>query len=148
MTGITLTVSKEDVYEEVARTTSYTGKKKGDADYAPMYTTDEDADALGRFWNECRDSACAALKRFLAGESESDDGTFTLELELPDSFDTNLTDSMGRSLAAFFAAGIASRWFKYFSREEAADYEARAAAALDDVARKAYFKRRPTRPTY
>ena len=148
MAEITLTVSQSEVYTEVAKTTSYTGKKKGDEHYNPVYTTDEDATMLERFWNECKDTACEALKRFLSAEAEDSDGSFTLTLELSSSFDTNLTDSMTRSLFSFFVTGITSRWFKYFNKDESEDYERQAAAALDDVTRKACFKKKPTRPTY
>jgi hypothetical protein len=50
MIDIILTVNKEKVYEEVAKTTSYTGAKMDDElAYDRIFTTDEDKSMLERF---------------------------------------------------------------------------------------------------
>ena len=148
MINITLTVNKEKVYEEVAQTTSYTGAKMDDEHaYDRIFTTDEDKSMLERFWNECRNTVCNSMKKVLNLESETD-GVFSLALELSNSFDEALTVSMQRSLFSFFVMNITAKWYTFTNKEEATGYATEAATYLEDIMRKAYFKKRPVRPKY
>ncbi|GFH84771.1 hypothetical protein [Bacteroides acidifaciens] len=148
MINITLTVNKEKVYEEVAQTTSYTGAKMDDEHaYDRIFTTDEDKSMLERFWNECRNTVCNSMKKVLNLESETD-GVFSLALELSNSFDEALTESMQRSLFSFFVMNITAKWYTFTNKEEATGYATEAATYLEDIMRKAYFKKRPVRPKY
>jgi len=148
MIDITLTISKDKVYEEVSRTTSYTGAKMDDEHaYDRIFTTDEDKSMLERFWNECRNTVCNSMKKVLTSESETD-GVFSLALELSNSFDEALTESMQRSLFSFFVMNITAKWYTFTNKEEATGYATEAATYLEDIMRKAYFKKRPVRPIY
>lgn len=151
MVDITLTVDKEEVYEEVSRTTSYTGAKledTGDAGaYERIFTVDEDKIVLNRFWEECKSVACNSLKRFLSAEREFN-GVFSMDLELSNSFDRILSDSMQQSLFSFFVTGITARWFVFTNKAEAPGYFTQADTYLEDVLRKVFSKMKPIRPHY
>lgn len=148
MVRTTLTVNKNEVYEEVAKTTSYTGAKMGeDSAYDRIYTTDDDQGMLERFWNESRNTACNSLKKVLASDTETN-GVLNLALDLSSSFDTVLTDSMKSSLFSFFVMNIIAKWYTFTNKGEAAGYASEAATYLEDVMRKAYYKKKPVRPTY
>ena len=98
----TLSVNKENVYNEVAKTTSYTGAKMDDeAAYDRIFTTEEDKTMLERFGDESKNTICNSMKKFLVNEKESND-TYTLTLNLSASFDESLLESMERSLFSFF----------------------------------------------
>lgn len=102
----TLSVNKENVYNEVAKTTSYTGAKMDDeAAYDRIFTTEEDKTMLERFWDESKNTICNSMKKFLVNEKESND-TYTLTLNLSASFDESLLESMERSLFSFFVMNI------------------------------------------
>lgn len=149
MINVTLRVQKEDVYEEVAKTTSYTGKKMDDEDgYDRVFTTDEDQEMLERFWNESKNTICNALKKVFLDEMETEQGEFRLQLDLSSSFDENLTTSMQSSLFSFFVMNITAKWYTLANKEEATAYATEAATYVDDIKRKAFFKKRPTRPKY
>ncbi len=148
MSTITLTIEQAQVYKEVAKTTSYTGSKMDDGkSYDRIFTTDEDQDMLNRFWDECKNSLSDSLKKVYSGDTEAS-GVYKLSLALSSSFDQNQVDSMQRSLFSFFVVSIISKWYVFTNKPEAAEYSAGAASYLDDVLRKAYFKKKPTRPTY
>lgn len=148
MIDITLTVNKENVFEEVAQTTSYTGAKMDDEHaYDRIFTTDEDKSMLERFWNECKNTVCNSLKKILVHEVE-EAGEYRLSLGLSNSFDENLTESMQRSLFSFFVMNITSKWYTFTNKQEATGYATEAATYMEDIMRKAFFKKRPTRPTY
>lgn len=148
MIDITFTIDKKSVYEEVAQTTSYTGAKMDDENaYDRIFTTDEDQSMLERFWNESKNTVCNTTKKLLTSESETD-GVFILALQLSASFDEALTESMQRSLFSFFVMNITAKWYTFTNKQEATGYATEAATYLEDIMRKAYFKKKPMRPTY
>lgn len=149
MKKLILSVNKADVYNEVAKTTSYTGAKmENDATaYTRIFTTEEDKDILERFWNESKNSVAGDLKKLLNEEKE-ENGTYALTLEVSSSFDDNLIVSMQRSLFSFFVMSIVSKWYIFTNKKEAESYATSALGDMEDVMRKAYYKKRPTRPTY
>ena len=145
---ITLKVNKETVYDEVAKTTEYTGAKMDDEHaYEVISTTDEDKAMLERFWNECKNMICNSLKKVLVSEVEAE-GEYSLTLGLSTSFDESLTESMQRSLFSFFVMNITAKWYTFANKSEATGYATEAATYIEDIMRKAFFKKKPTRPTY
>lgn len=145
---ITLKVNKEAVYDEVAKTTEYTGAKMDDEHaYEVISTTDEDKAMLERFWNECKNMICNSLKKVLVSEVEAE-GEYSLTLGLSTAFDESLTESMQRSLFSFFVMNITAKWYTFANKSEATGYATEAATYIEDIMRKAFFKKKPTRPTY
>lgn len=66
MKTVVFKVSINEVYQEVAKTTSYTGAKM-DTDenaYDRIFTTDEDKTMLERFWNESKNMIAGSLKNY------------------------------------------------------------------------------------
>lgn len=145
MVQITIKIEKDAVYNEVAKTTSYTGSKKiGDEGaYERIFTTDEDQEMLARFWNETVSGAIEQFKSFIGEWSNSD--SFTVQLTLSNRFDTNLKDSIQSSLFSHFVAMIISKWFRMANKEEAEEYGIEAAGAMDDVMKKIYYRKKPVR---
>lgn len=145
---VTLTISKEAVYDEVAKTTEYTGAKMDDEHaYEVISTTDEDKAMLERFWNECKNMICNSMKKVLVSEVE-EDGEYSLTLGLSTAFDESLTESMQRSLFSFFVMNITAKWYTFANKSEATGYATEAATYIEDIMRKAFYKKRPERPTY
>ena len=133
MKMVVFKVGKNEVYQEVAKTTSYTGAKMdNDEDaYDRIFTTDEDRTMLERFWNESKNMIAGSLKKLLSSEREE-----------------NLKESMQRSLFSFFVMNITSKWYIFTNKNEAEGYATSAATDMEDVMRKAYYKKKPVRPTY
>lgn len=153
----TLTVNRADVYAELASSTAYTGVKRSkdpaaqdDEALDRIATIDEDKEQLQRFWDEARTEVAQALIRFIITEEmDETTGYYRLTLELPSSFDETMLPSMQLSLFSYFVQSIAARWFALASNKgDVEAYAAGAKAYLDDVRQKAFYKRRPTRPTY
>ena len=145
----TFSLNKNNIFEEVAKTTLYTGVKM-DTDekaYERIFTTDEDKIILNRFWEESKNTVCDFLKRILSSVNERSD-ILTIVFDLSSSFDTGLKSSMQSSLISFFVMNITSKWFNLTNKKEAESCAAEAATYLEDVKRKALYKKRPTRPIY
>lgn len=150
MIEITLSVEKDKVYKEVAKTTEYAGSKMSDsAAYELIPTTDEDKDMLERFWEESKNIICNVIKKVIISAKESGGqpaGVFILTLGLSNSFDENLTESMQSSLFSFFVMNIVSKWFSFINKEESASYSTEGSVYLEDIKRKAFYKKSPVRP--
>lgn len=157
---VKLSISKDDIYEEVAKTTSYTGSKKdqlAETDtpkaYDTMATTDEDADQLDRFWQEGWIQVGEALKRYIDNIPStptiiSSRPYYTLSLMLPSNFDTGLSGVMCQELHSFMINFIIAKWFAFTSKTEATEYAQEAGSLLEGLQRKACCKVKPSRPTY
>lgn len=76
------------------------------------------------------------------------DSEYRLSLGLSNSFDEALKESMQRSLFSFFVMNVTAKWYTFANKEEAAGYATEAATYMEDIMRKAFFKRKPMRPTY
>lgn len=142
-------ITKNETFQEIAKTTSYAGAKmKGDVSaYDRIFTTDEDKEMLERFWNESKNTVANKLKKVFVAETDYN-GIYTLELDLSNSFDENLIESMHRSLFSFFVLNITAKWYTLTNKEEVERYAATAASSLEDFLHKAFYKKKPVRPTY
>lgn len=182
---ITLSIRKEDVMQEVAVTTAYTGGKMDNDDNAlhRISTVDEDENHLERFWEESRADICQELIGLVSFEGMVKDSIikpvdpidpiipsgpviqsastaavlppaiittqhYELRLDVSKSFDEALLPSMKLSLRSFFVHNIVAKWYIYTNKGEAGDYADKATTLLDDIHRKAVYKKKPTRPTY
>ena len=153
---INLTVSKALVYNEVAKTTAYTGAKQGKDDdqsaYDRIFTTEADKIALETFWSETTNAATDELKEFITSVSTHAPSNgidltqdYIVSLELSSSFDPTLRDSIESSLFSFFVASIVSKWFKYTNKDDVEAYQKTAAGMMMDVRNKVYYRKKPTR---
>lgn len=73
---------------------------------------------------------------------------YELRLDVSKSFEEALLPSMRLSLRSFFVHNIVAKWYIYTNKGEAGDYADKATTLLDDIHRKAVYKKKPTRPTY
>ena len=148
MADSTLTITKSDVYEEVAKTTAYIGAKNklddGKSAFDQVFVTDADMTMIDRFFNESLDSLRNVLKRFISCGSGAD-GTITWQLEMPSRFDDNLLSSINSSVNSFLVNSIIGKWCEITANDKVKEYADNAAALLLDIKEKAFFKKKPTR---
>lgn len=148
MADFTLTIKKNDIYEEVAKTTAYIGKKAtvedGKSAFDQIFVTEADLSMIERFFNESLDTLRNVLKRFISGGSGVD-GTINWELEMPSRFDGNLLDSINSSANSFLVNSIIWKWCEISANDKAKEYSDNSAALLLDIKDKAFFKKKPTR---
>lgn len=155
MNSISLSVNKANVYDEVAKTTSYAGQKLMDGDataYERIFTTDEDRLLLERFWVETCNAVTEQLKPFITSIdaqpiSHGIDLTrnYNVTLELSSAFDVSLTETIETSLFSFFVASIVSKWYALANKGEAEAMIAEAVGIMNSVQKMIYHRKRPTR---
>ena len=149
--NIILSISKSAVFKEVGQTTSYTGAKmEADANaFERISTVDEDQPELGRFWDESRAEVAQTFIRMLVSEGMAEDGdTYQLELNVSVAFDKALLPGMELGLFSYFVQSITAKWYVFTNKKEAGDFATVGKSILDEVKEKAFFKKKPTRPTY
>ena len=148
MADFTLTIKKNDIYEEVAKTTAYIGKKAtvedGKSAFDQIFVTEADLAMIERFFNESLDALRNVLKRFISGGSGVD-GTITWELEMPSRFDGNLLSSINSSANSFLVNSIIGKWCEIAANDKVREYADNASALLLDIKDKAFYKKKPTR---
>lgn len=175
MESIEVRIYQDDVYEEVAKATDYTGSKLSDQDEGArdrILAGDEDLADLGRMWDEAVLATNESLKEMLvsgttrrvmdaiAVSSGIETGTvdspgiaeiagriaYVAEIEVSKSFDKALTASVESSLRSFFISMIIGEWFKFANKSEAADYFATGAEMMQAAERMLYSRKKPKRP--
>lgn len=148
MADFTLTIKKNDIYEEVAKTTAYIGKntklEDGKSAFDQIFVTEADLAMIERFFNESLDALRNVLKRFISGGSGVD-GTINWELEMPSRFDGNLLSSINSSANSFLVNSIIGKWCEIAANDKVKEYADNAAALLLDIKDKAFYKKKPTR---
>ena len=174
METITIQIFKDDVYEEVAKATDYTGAKLIDGDEKArdrILATDSELSDLGRFWEEAVLATNERLKQMLiSGTTKlvmvsltASEKTETAEqtmppirprksayeavLEVSKSFDKELTANVQSALRNFFITSIIGQWFKFANKGEATDYFNQASEMMDGAERLLYSRKKPTRPS-
>lgn len=154
MIYIDLKIIKSKVYDEVAKTSSYTGAKmQGDESaYERIFTTDDDRMMLERFWVEACNGATEQFKPFIVSVTEQSIShgvelatNYDVKLELSNSFDSTLKSSIETSLFSYFVAYIVSKWYKFTNKQESESYATDAVGAMDDVMKKIYYRKKPKR---
>ena len=147
---MTINISKEKIYEEVARTTLYTGAKHPGGDpemLSRVAVIDADRPLLSRLCDEALASARLVLRQVLESAC-SDNDTITLVFRLSPACDNVLTASLADSLTDYLETAVIARWLAFSEKAEAAICADEARILLDECLRKALYKRKPTRPTY
>lgn len=147
MNKITIYISKEQVWNEVAKTAEYTGDKMvGDETaYERIMLTDSDANEWQRFWEESVSVANDEVKDMLISASAIADD-YNIELEVSKFFDVTLLPSIVASFRSYFISAIVSKWYMFCNKGDSQSYATEAVGMLTDAMRKLYSRKRPTRP--
>ena len=154
METITINVYRDDVYDEVAKATDYTGSKLMDGDEGArerILAGDAELADLGRLWDESALAANESLKEMLvSGQTGEDKDSgrvrYEAKIEVSLSFDKGLAGSVESALRSYFVASVTGQWFKYANKGEAADYFGQAAEWMESAKRMLYSRRKPRRP--
>ena len=154
MQEVTITIDKAKVMHEVAKATAYTGAKMMGDDptaYERISTTDEDREILERYWVEACTLLTNTLKPWLSAVGDQPihhcvdiENDYVAELSMSDRYDDSLTDSVQAALTSFFVAAILSKWYRLTNKDEVEAYGNEAAALLQSVEERLYYKKAPT----
>lgn len=143
MITVVLTVSKDTVYQEVAKTTAYTGAKMKDEPqaYDRIPVIDADKVQLDRFWREACQTATQLFMPFLDTTNQEVDYVATLQMS--SSYDVNLNDSVQGALGSMFVNHLIRKWFEVTNRGDLELYQQLEIDALHKLRSMIYFRKKP-----
>ncbi len=145
---VNISIDKKTVYDELSKTTEYTGAKMdNDANaFERIMATDENLTDMDRFWQESAARATDALKTMLVKGADPLAVNYDISLELSASFDPCLIPSVTAALKSFFVKSMAAKWYDYTNKSESGSYYRGAEEMLLEAIRKLYSRRRPRSP--
>ena len=143
MITVVLTVNKDTVYQEVAKTTAYTGAKMKDEPqaYDRIPVIDADKVQLDRFWREACHTATQLFMPFLVTTEQNADYVATLQMS--SSYDVNLNDSVQGALGSMFVNHLIRKWFEVTNRGDLELYQQLEIDALRKLRSMIYFRKKP-----
>lgn len=156
MAEIILNIKKKDVYNEVAKISSYVGakseKNSEDTDmYARVFATDSDREMLDRFWEDCCGKVAEELQRFIVDIANADTGEVSLAVESlynKSEKDGLRTKVLQKDLFSCFVNFILYKWFELTERERTEYYFTCYKDFVKGVKRKLSVKYTPVKREY
>lgn len=157
METIELKVSRSDVYEEVDKTTDYTGSKlissndQGARDR--IVATQTDLKELSRFWEETCVAVNERLREMFVSASLPSATDYKVTLQVSSAFDQELVPSIQATLRSFFIVTITGKWYVFSNKGESGAYFTEAGSLMEDIRRKLYSRKmikspRKKKPTF
>ncbi len=147
MIQFTISITKENVLNEVATIAEYMASRaedNDDGDRDRISTSDKDAELLERYWNE----ACAVINGTVKNFSPVVDNSFagySVTLSMASNFDTTQEYNITRNVCSFFIDYLMANWSQIVKKDARADYKEKAAMELQEIRRGLYSRTRPTR---
>lgn len=144
MGTITLTVNRQDVYNEVDKTADYTGSKLIDKDANArerVAVTQTNLKDLSRFWEEACATVNERLKEMFVSGSLPTAEAYSVTLQVSVAFDKALVPSVEATLRSFFIVMITGKWYVFANKGETESYFTEAASLMEDIRRKLYSRK-------
>ena len=149
MANFTLTITKSDIYEEVAKTTAYIGgknlDKNGKSLYDQVFVTDADREMLEGYWNAAIGDVSVALYSVLVFENSDSGEEETFGLRVSNLFKESLVKTLETTAFSYVVNKIVAEWCLVVSKDKAEDYLSKANALLVKMDAILYIRKRPTR---
>ena len=149
MRDIRISINKDEVYEEVAKTTAYIGGKNLDANgkslYDQVFVTDADRDMLEGYWNAAISDVSVALDSILAFENSDSGEEETFGLRVSNLFKESLTKTLKSSIFSYVVNKIVTGWCSVVAPDKVEYYELVSKTHLDKIGEIIYARKRPTR---
>lgn len=149
MRDIRISINRDKVYEEVAKTTAYIGGKSLDVNgkslYDQVFVTDADREMLEGYWNAAICDVSVALDSVLAFENSDSGEEETFRLRVSNLFKESLAKTLETTAFSYVVNKIVAEWCLVVSKDKAEDYLSKANALLVKMDAILYMRKRPTR---
>lgn len=149
MRDIRISINRDEVYEEVAKTTAYIGGKNLDANgkslYDQVFVTDADRKMLEGYWNAAIGDVSVALDSVLAYQNSDSGKEETFGLRVSSLFKESLVKTLETTAFSYVVNKVVAEWCLVVSKDKAEDYLSKANALLVKMDSILYMRKRPTR---
>lgn len=145
MKQITVTISKESVYNDAQRRTAYLGAKADDeAAYHRAALTDADHDELDAYWNLAESLLSVSFGKWLYAHN-SDGDTCTFSLKVADAIGTNAQTEIENCAHAFMVDTILCKWCVMAVPDKVEFYDKEATSHITNIQTALLNRQRPTK---
>jgi len=151
MQNLVFTISKDSVYEEVAKATAYLGAKNVDANgknlFDQVFVTDADKAMLEGFWADAIKNLVFALQRNVGKVNElgDEEGSVGIGLGMTDNWNEKLKGALDECLKLYVTDKVLADWCAVSYKDMAEQYAAKATEQLQEMGNLVYARKRPTR---
>lgn len=149
MQDVKITIKKDDVFEEVEKTSAYVGSKNIDSNgrslYDSVFVTDTDRQMLERFWQDAQNSVSSALSRVIGHTDVDSNGNYTICLAMPDNFQIEQLPNLQSTAMNYVVNVIVAEWCNVSAKGEMENYTKQAETLLLQMKRIIYSRCRPIR---
>lgn len=145
MKQISITISKESVYNDAERRTAYIGAKSEDeAAFTRTALTDADKDELDAYWNMAEPLLSTSFGKWLL-EHTSDGDSCTFTLKVADAIGANAQAEIEGCAHAFMVDLILGKWCTVIAPDKVEFYINEATAHIKNLQTALLNRQRPTR---
>ena len=151
MQNLVITISKDSVYEEVAKATAYLGAKNVDANgknlFDQVFVTDADKAMLEGYWADAIKNLVFALQRNVGKVNElgDEEGSVGIGLGMTDNWNEKLKGALDECLKQYVTNKVLADWCAVSYKDMAEQYVAKATEQLQEMGNLVYARKRPTR---
>lgn len=151
MQNLVFTISKDSVYEEVAKATAYLGAKNVDSNgknlFDQVFVTDADKAMLEGYWADAIKNLVFALQRNVGKVNElgDEEGSVGIGLSMTDNWNEKLKGALDECLKLYVTNKVLADWCAVSYKDMAEQYVAKATEQLQEMGNLVYARKRPTR---
>lgn len=144
MKELRIIISRDNVFEEVSKTTSFDGAKRetGDGTYERVMATDDDRQMMARSFDEAAQTAESAFCD-VPYDIETDTEQWAVTLHVSNAFNDKATQSINSDMFSFFCESILEKWYATTLPEVSNRHAQLALGYLTDASKKIWFKGAP-----
>ena len=144
--GIQTSINKSDIFNEVAKLTSYIGdKSQGEGVYDRVRTTDENEEILEEFFKVALQDVLVTLREYV-GTTYSTANEVGFVFNVGSNYDATLVGRLADSIRGSIINSIVSHWFCLIDIENAKLYADKSAKELENALLIINNRKRPKRP--
>lgn len=147
---LNIEIKKDDVMEEVAKTTGFIGAKKtledGKSAYEQVFVKESDKVLLEQYWKNAIGGLCQVWLKWVKEWADTEgDEKYALTLGLPDLYNPANDEAVRKAAFNYMVNWIIAEWCVVANKDEAQVYQEKAAALGAEIKKLLYSKKRPTR---
>lgn len=144
MKELQITILRDNVFEEVGKTTAFDGAKRetGDGTYERVMATEDDRQIMARAFDEAAQAAESAFAD-IAYDITADNSQWGVTLYLPGSFNEKAAQSINSDMFSFFCESILEKWYASTLPDASNRHAQLAMGYLTDASKKIWYRSAP-----
>lgn len=147
---LNIEIKKDDVMEEVAKTTAFIGSKKtledGKSAYEQVFVKESDKVMLEQYWKNAIGGLCQVWLKWVKEWADTEgDKKYVLTLVMPDMYNSANNDAVKKAAFNYMVNWIIAEWCGVANKDEVKMYQEKTVALGGEIKKLLYSRKRPIR---